>query len=63
MGTQFEAGESLRVDISGGSPLNPELAHFTTRHPEEHTLNRGTHKVHFGGEYDSHVIMPFVDEL
>ena len=61
MGTQYDAGESLRVDISGGSPLNPELARWTTRHPPESTLNKGTHKIHFGGEYDSRVILPFVE--
>ncbi|KAF1354059.1 Alpha/Beta hydrolase protein [Delphinella strobiligena] len=53
MGIEYEAGESIRVQISG---VNQGM-HFAT---EDFTDNKGTHVVHFGGEYDSHVILPFV---
>lgn len=53
MGIEYEAEESIRVQISG---VNQGM-HFAT---EDFTNNKGTHVVHFGGEYDSHVILPFV---
>lgn len=60
MGWQYDAGEGLRVEISGGHSMNHEIRHFTTKFPPESTLNKGTHEVHFGGEYQSKVILPFV---
>ncbi|SCZ87303.1 BZ3500_MvSof-1268-A1-R1_Chr2-2g04769 [Microbotryum saponariae] len=60
MGWQYDAGESLRVEICGGHDMNHEIRHFTTKFPAESTLNKGVHKVHFGGEYASKVILPFV---
>jgi predicted acyl esterase len=59
MGWQYDAGEGLRVEISGGHDMNHEIRHFTTKFPPESTLNKGTHKVHFGGEYPSKVVLPF----
>jgi len=55
MGVQYQEGESIRLDISGSNPLWPEL---TTSNAEP--MNKGTHKVHFGGEYASHLIVPHV---
>lgn len=60
MGWQFEAGEGLRVEISGGHDMNHEIRHFSTRTVPEESLNKGVHRVHFGGEYASKVILPFV---
>jgi uncharacterized protein len=60
MGWQYDAGEGLRVEIGGGHDMNHEIRHFTTKFPAEHTLNKGNHVVHFGGEYQSKVILPFV---
>ncbi|GAA6018961.1 hypothetical protein JCM10207_009214 [Rhodosporidiobolus poonsookiae] len=60
MGWQYEAGEGLRVEISGGHDMNHEIRHFTTKFPPESTLNKGVHNVHFGGQYPSRVILPFV---
>ncbi|CAI4219842.1 unnamed protein product [Parascedosporium putredinis] len=54
MGIEYEAGESLRVHVSGRSFA---VANFGTL---EHLDNKGTHKVHIGGEYPSHLILPFV---
>jgi len=54
-GIEFEAGEAIEMRISG---VYPGISHFGTN---EHSLNAGEHLVHFGGEYDSHVVLPFVD--
>lgn len=53
MGVEYEAGESLRLRICG---KYPGIANFG----KDHTLNKGLHWVHFGGQYDSHVELPFV---
>ena len=57
--TRFEAGQILRVVVQGrdilsqGLPNSPFLRHESTR-------NRGTHIIHAGGEYDSHLLAPVV---
>jgi predicted acyl esterase len=53
MGVEYEAGESIRVQVSG---VNQGM-HFST---EKYTDNKGRHMVHVGGDYPSHVILPFV---
>lgn len=58
MGIEFEAGESLRVQISGQYPLVREFPQFLP--PPVDERNRGSHKVHFGGSHQSRVILPFV---
>jgi predicted acyl esterase len=61
MGVEFEAGESLRVQVSGGYPLLKEESFEEKKFTVEGvTDNTGMHKVHCGGEYESHVILPFV---
>ncbi len=57
-GTRFESGEQLRLVIQGSdvqkySPGVVSMAHTATR-------NRGTHFVHAGGRYDSHLLVPVV---
>jgi predicted acyl esterase len=51
-GIAFEAGETLDLRIGG---LYPGIANFGTN---EHFLNKGEHKVHFGGVYDSYLSLP-----
>jgi predicted acyl esterase len=53
MGIEYEAGESIRVQVSG---INQGM-HFST---ETCTDNKGRHLIHMGGDYPSHVILPFV---
>ncbi|KAJ5826197.1 hypothetical protein N7474_003335 [Penicillium riverlandense] len=53
MGVEYEAGESLQLRISG---RYQGISKFGT----DHTLNRGLHWVHLGGQYDSHLVLPFV---
>jgi predicted acyl esterase len=54
MGVEYEEGESLQVRISG---RNLAVNNFGT---SEHTDNKGAHKVHLGGEFASHVILPYI---
>ncbi|WWD19964.1 hypothetical protein CI109_104437 [Kwoniella shandongensis] len=56
MGVQYEKGESIRVDISASNPLWLELNAGALLEG-----NNGVHKVHLGGEYQSKIILPFVD--
>lgn len=58
MGVDYEAGESLSVQVSGEYPLVDEFKGKGKPRVEER--NKGTHRVHFGGEYPSRVILPFV---
>lgn len=53
-GIEYEAGESISLEIGG---FYPAISNFGT---SEHLRNKGQHQVHFGGEYDSHVVLPFV---
>ncbi|GFZ47212.1 hypothetical protein JCM24511_04955 [Saitozyma sp. JCM 24511] len=55
MGILYEAGESIRVDIMASNPLWQELSETTLMD------NKGVHKVHFGGEHPSCIILPFAD--
>jgi predicted acyl esterase len=58
MGIDFEAGESLRVQISGQYPLIPEYKAAKPAPIEER--NKGVHEVHGGEKYPSRIILPFV---
>jgi predicted acyl esterase len=60
MGVDYEAGESIRVDILGQYPGWTEVALFSKPRPD-YEKNKGTHIVHYGGMYPSRVILPFVD--
>jgi len=54
MGIEYEAQESLRLSVSG---RNFGVSNFGST---AHSLNRGKHRLHFGGEYQSHIVLPFV---
>jgi uncharacterized protein len=52
--TLFESGSSLSVDV---------LGHDADRYPafrHARTVNRGTHTIHAGGRFDSHLLAPVV---
>ena len=52
--TLFEAGEKLRITLSGRDVNdNPSYRHLDT-------VNTGTHVVHTGGTYDSHLLVPVI---
>ena len=52
----FEPGETLRVTVLG-SDLH---AHEAWAHTAVRTVNRGTHVIHAGGKYDSHLLVPII---
>ena len=54
MGVEYEAGESISVEVGG---FYPGIANFGT---DKHVRNKGRHNIHIGGKYDSHVVLPFV---
>jgi predicted acyl esterase len=60
MGMDFEAGESLSVQVSGEYPLVDEFKGRGPVKPKMEERNKGIHKIHLGGENASHVILPFV---
>jgi predicted acyl esterase len=54
--TFFYAGESLQVVVQGQDLFeHPSLAHD---HSDD--VNKGTHSIHTGGEYDSHLLVPVI---
>ncbi len=58
--TLFEKGERLRVIVQGRDVYDEGLPKLPfARH--EKTVNRGRHVIRFGGEYDSHLLAPFVE--
>ncbi|OJJ65150.1 hypothetical protein ASPSYDRAFT_39945 [Aspergillus sydowii CBS 593.65] len=57
MGMDFDAGESLRVQVSGEYPLIKE---YKGAKVDLEVRNKGIHQVHVGGEAPSHIILPFV---
>ena len=54
--TLFRAGESLQIIVQGQDLFeHPSLAH---NHSDD--VNMGTHQIHTGGEYDSHLLLPVI---
>jgi predicted acyl esterase len=52
--TRFMPGEVLEVVVQGRDHFShPALAH-------EKTVNKGTHVIHAGGRYDSHLLVPVI---
>ncbi|KAM0789209.1 hypothetical protein ACM66B_000054 [Microbotryomycetes sp. NB124-2] len=58
-GVQWEAGETLRVDVGGTNPNYPELRALN----QGAQFNVGTHKIHISEQYPSRVILPMIPEL
>ncbi|GAB1208438.1 hypothetical protein APSETT445_007187 [Aspergillus pseudonomiae] len=60
MGVDFDAGESISLQVGGQYPsISQDITPFSKPRPA-YELNKGKHTVHFGGEYPSHVILPFI---
>jgi predicted acyl esterase len=57
-GIQFEAGEKLVLRVSGHDMRLPE---FEPLRGKFATGNKGSHVVHMGGEYDSHLVLPLLE--
>ncbi len=58
--TLFRAGEQMRIIIMGKDPFPPsqDPGVVIALHPV--TRNAGTHVIHTGGKYDSHLLVPMV---
>jgi uncharacterized protein len=54
---QFLAGEKLVFRVAGHAMT---LAEFVPLRGKFQTGNKGRHVLHFGGDYGSHIVMPFV---
>lgn len=55
---RWRAGETLALTITGTDLLvRPEFPHL----PPAPTLNQGSHRTHFGGQYASHLLVPIID--
>ena len=65
--TMFRAGETLQLEIQGGSftytrsnPLPLKHGRICTGHDE--TVNAGTHTIHCGDKYYSHLLVPVIPQ-
>jgi predicted acyl esterase len=56
--TRFAAGEKLRVVVQGNDIYKYARWIVLARHPK--TINAGTHVIHTGGNYDSHLLVPVI---
>lgn len=58
--TLFRAGEQIRVIVMGSDPFPASDAPGVaiTRHPD--TRNAGTHIIHTGSTFDSHILLPVI---
>jgi uncharacterized protein len=63
--TFFRKGELMQLEIQGGSftytrsnPLPLHHGRICTDHRE--TVNVGRHRIHIGGDYDSHLLLPII---
>jgi len=59
-GTRFAAGERLRVVVQGSDIYKYARWIVLARHPK--TINAGTHVIHTGGKYDSHLLIPVISQ-
>ncbi len=57
-GTRFEKGERLSVAVQGSDIYKYARWMVLAGHPK--TINSGTHVIHTGGRYDSHLLVPAI---
>jgi predicted acyl esterase len=55
-GMLWEPGQQIRLDIAGHNMCAEGLPWIA---PPK-TKNKGTHIIHMGGKYDSHLLVPFI---
>ncbi len=56
--TRFASGETLRIVVQGSDIYKYARWIVLARHPK--TINAGTHVIHTGGKYDSHLLVPII---
>jgi len=59
-GTLFEAGETVQVVVQGSDIYDYPKPSVYARH--EDLVNSGTHIIHAGGQYDSHLLIPIIPD-
>ena len=59
MGIHFEAGESIMLRVQGFADQSTDFPSHVDMKLDN--LNHGKHAIHFGGKYDSKVIIPVVN--
>jgi predicted acyl esterase len=59
MGNDYDAGESISVQVGGHLPSIAEFAAWSVPRPEEER-NKGIHKIHSSPEHPSSIILPFI---
>ncbi|KAJ5901248.1 hypothetical protein N7504_007241 [Penicillium tannophilum] len=60
MGIAYEEGESISLEVSGQYPLFKDYTEEVKPNPRGDKGNVGTHTIHYGGEYQSRIILPVV---
>ncbi|KAF4876388.1 Cocaine esterase [Colletotrichum siamense] len=58
IGMQFYEGESLLFRVGGSKDAYLEIPDMQT--PSVYGINRGKHHLHFGGKFNSHVVVPVI---
>ncbi|KAF4843220.1 Cocaine esterase [Colletotrichum siamense] len=61
IGMQFYEGESLLFRIGGRKDAYLEIPDMQT--PSVYGINKGKHHVHFGGKFNSYVVVPFIPTI
>ena len=57
--TRFFKGEGLKLTVQGTDIFRDENVAQTMLH--EATVNKGKHRIHTGGPFDSYLVMPIID--
>lgn len=58
IGMQFYEGESLLFRVGGSKDAYLEIPNMQT--PSVYGINKGKHHVHFGGKFNSYVVVPVI---
>lgn len=59
LGADWEAGQSLRLEVSGSNPGYPELKEMNGARPEDER-NKGNHTIYISPEHPSRVNLPVI---
>lgn len=63
-GTLFKAGESIQVIIKASEIVKGNSTPgMKTRYEHDETVSKGTHNIHTGGKYNSHLLVPVIPNI
>jgi len=61
-GTLFKQGESIQVVVKASEVVKGNSTPgLKTRYEHNETVNKGIHNIYTGGVYDSHILVPVID--